>query len=253
MNQDLHAGSLFRVIPVLDLRGGQVVQARGGDRSAYPGLKTQLCSGNDPVDVALAFRDVLGLDSLYVADLDAIEHDRPDLTTLNRLAQLRLDLWVDLGLRRSSQLRDLSRGDSLRTILATETLPGMDLVREAIRDLGRDRVVLGLDLKAGHPILSSTWREDHNEPMTIIQAALEVGVRRVLLLDIDRVGTGLGLASLELVAMVRSRYSDLEITVGGGVTSPLDLKTARATGASGILVGSALYDGRIGPEDLRGV
>ncbi|HYS00556.1 MAG TPA: HisA/HisF-related TIM barrel protein, partial [Gemmatimonadales bacterium] len=65
----------MRVIPVLDLRGGQAVLARGGRREAYAPVRSQLVDGgaaSDPLVLARAYRDVLGCDEWYVADLDAL-------------------------------------------------------------------------------------------------------------------------------------------------------------------------------------
>ena len=65
-----------------------------------------------------------------------------------------------------------------------------------------------------------------------------------------RVGTGRGAGSEAHLARLRAAHPDVHITVGGGIAridDVLDLKTA---GASGVLIGSALHDGRIGPREL---
>ena len=256
MNQDLHAGSLFRVIPVLDLRGGRAVQAKKGNRSAYLGLKSRLCSGNDPVDAALAFRDVLGLESLYVADLDAIELEQPNLTSLHRLARLGLDLWVDLGLRRLSQLRDLPPSDSLRTILATETLPGMGLVQETIRHLGWEPRGAGT--------------RPQGRPPDPLRDMVRGAIRRPL--D-DHPGRSRRWGPSAPYAGYRSRRDGARACVTGACgdgPNPLprvrdhrgrrrdrsthDLEDGKETRVpQPSWSGSALHDGRIGPEDVRAI
>ena len=62
----------MRLIPVMDLLDGRVVQAIKGEREQYKPVKSVLCDTSEPVDVARAFRDQLGLSEIYIADLDAI-------------------------------------------------------------------------------------------------------------------------------------------------------------------------------------
>ena len=60
----------FRVIPVLDLKDGQAVHAVAGQRSHYQPVRSILHPSADPMDLARAFRDMLGLHKLYLADLE---------------------------------------------------------------------------------------------------------------------------------------------------------------------------------------
>ena len=62
----------MRIIPVLDLQGGQAVHAIAGDRAHYRPIQSVLHEGPDPIGLARAYRDSLGLRDLYLADLDAI-------------------------------------------------------------------------------------------------------------------------------------------------------------------------------------
>ena len=241
MNQELHPLSPFRVIPVLDLRGGKAVHARGGDRRFYQGVSSCLCPGHDPVELAAAFRSKLGLDSLYIADLDAIEHDCPDLDTLSRLGS---NVWVDAGPRRLNRIDELVEAGTSTIILATETLPSFEFLGEAIERFSHQRIVFGLDLRDGRPL-------GGGEPRGMVERAVLNGVRRILLLDIGRVGTSRGVGSLSLLASIRERFEPLEVTIGGGIGSMADVLDGRDSGASAVLVGSALHDGRIGAEDLR--
>ena len=88
----------FTIIPVIDLRTGRVVHARGGsDRSRYPPLRSPLCPLPDPVMVAGALAGAARSDVLYLADLDAIAGDGDNAAAVQATddaAQVR-------GLRRS--------------------------------------------------------------------------------------------------------------------------------------------------------
>ena len=88
----------FRVVPVIDLKGGRAVHAIGGRRDQYQPLRSVWQASPLPIPLAVALRDGLGLDSLYLADLDAIAGG-PRISLYRGLADLGLDLWIDAGLR----------------------------------------------------------------------------------------------------------------------------------------------------------
>ena len=72
----------FRVIPVIDLKGGMAVHAVGGRRDQYRPLRSVWQASASPIALAAALRDDLGIDRLYLADLDAIEGRPPDSRSL---------------------------------------------------------------------------------------------------------------------------------------------------------------------------
>src|SRR5207244_8905712 len=89
-----------RVIPALDLRAGRAVWARGGHRADYAPADSVLLSereAGDALALAGAFRERLGCDECYVADLDAITGGRPQHALLEALAAGAGPLLVDRG------------------------------------------------------------------------------------------------------------------------------------------------------------
>ena len=100
MRGDEAAKRPFAVIPVLDLRHGQVVRARAGARQSYAPIEAPLAKGSAPADVARGLLDAFPARILYVADLDAIidsaAPDRPALAAIARACP-GVILWVDAG------------------------------------------------------------------------------------------------------------------------------------------------------------
>jgi phosphoribosylformimino-5-aminoimidazole carboxamide ribotide isomerase len=228
---------------VLDLRQGQAVHARRGDRQFYQTLASNLAPA-DPIALADAFRDQLGLDSLYVADLDAIEHDQPNWEILSRLRAR--DLWLDVGLRGIPRLDELRDSGVSTIIVATETLADLALLHTFAGRIDPTRLVLSVDMREGRPMGKLGL-----EPLDLVANAIDAGLRRILLLDLGRVGTGEGVGTLSLMEAIRERFGPVEITVGGGIGSVAEVRHAREAGASAALVGSALHDGRITRSDLE--
>jgi phosphoribosylformimino-5-aminoimidazole carboxamide ribotide isomerase len=84
-----------------------------------------------------------------------------------------------------------------------------------------------------------------SDPAALARAAVERGIRRLLLLDLTRVGTGRGVGTLPLLARLRGEHPGVELTVGGGIADRAEVRRLAEAGADAVLVGSALHDGRI--------
>ena len=76
----------MHIIPVIDVKGGVAVAARGGVRAEYQPLATPLAKGSDPVSIAQGYLGLFSFRSLYVADLDGIEGHGADLALVKRLS-----------------------------------------------------------------------------------------------------------------------------------------------------------------------
>lgn len=68
----------MRIIPVLDLKGGEVVRAEKGQRDSYKPIVTPLSASTDAVSVAIGLRTLFPFRAFYIADLDAIEGRAPN-------------------------------------------------------------------------------------------------------------------------------------------------------------------------------
>ena len=82
---------------------------------------------------------------------------------------------------------------------------------------------------------------------------MRLGVRRLLVLDLARVGLGGGIGTRDLCARLCSAFPKVEVSAGGGVRHRGDLEELRACGVGAALVASALHDGRLTRADLDGL
>lgn len=227
--------------------GGQAVRAVAGDRAHYQPLHSVLHEGADPIGLARACRRHFGSVELYLADLDAIAGGRPALLLYTELAALGLGLWVDAGIRERSDVPPLRAAGVATVVAGLETLRGPSVLAEIVSREGPNRVVFSLDLRAGRPLIDTSAAWGTSEPRLLAEMAVELGVRRILLLDLACVGTGRGIGTIPLLsALAASCAPTLEITVGGGIAGPEDLPPLALAGASAVLIGSALHDGRMG-------
>jgi phosphoribosylformimino-5-aminoimidazole carboxamide ribotide isomerase len=235
----------MRIVPVLDLKDGVVVRGIAGRREDYRPIVSRLTKSCRPVDVARAFRDQLGFQEMYLADLDAIAGEPPALETYSEIRALGGELWVDAGITNPDSAGDLVQNGIDHIVVGLETTPGPTCLEEICRTWGPRRVIFSLDLKDGSPLGDAVaW--GRREAMSIARDAIDIGVRRIIVLDLARVGTGHGLGTEELCQDLSSHYPSVEIVAGGGVRDEEDLRRLQGRGISAVLVASALHEGRIG-------
>jgi phosphoribosylformimino-5-aminoimidazole carboxamide ribotide isomerase len=243
----------MRVVGVIDLRGGVAVHARGGARDRYqPAVKmvgTAMTPG-DAVGLAHAYRSELGVDELYVADLDAIMDGRPQDGLVAELAAVGAPLWLDAGIATSRQATNALRLGA-RVVIGLETLPGFEALEEICREVGGEHVAFSLDLRNGQPLVHERSAFAAASATDLAACAARAGVRTMIVLDLARVGSGSGL-DVDLIARVRDAVPGVALMAGGGVRDAGDLIRLASAGCAGALVASALLSGRLQlPIDRR--
>ncbi len=241
----------MQILPVLDIKNGCVVRGVAGKREEYLPVESVLAENAEVLTIANAFRSQLGLSKLYVADLDAIQHDAPNDSAYRALTVAGFELVIDAGLRDLDRAAELFNAGASAIIAALETSPGPDHVMGLIDRFGTDRVIFSLDLQHGKPIVATPdWGDTAIE---IARRAIESGVRRLIVLDLAGVGIASGVATLSLCAQLREEFRGLELITGGGVRGADDLRVLSDARIDAVLVASALHDGSITMDDLKTV
>lgn len=229
---------------------GQVVKGVAGRRSEYRLIQSPLCKSAEPMTVARAIRQHFGFQRLYLADLDPIcDSAAPRSFTLYRSLQSEgFEIAVDAGVRTMGDARTMFERGVDQIVVGLETVQDASELHAIVEIVGSSRLIFSLDLRDGIPITSSAWPDP--SALGILREAWSIGVRQILLLDLARVGVGQGLGTEHLLRACRSQWPDMSILIGGGVRGAADLHAAARQGADGILVASALHDGRLTNLDI---
>ncbi|MCY2965545.1 MAG: HisA/HisF-related TIM barrel protein [Planctomycetota bacterium] len=239
----------MRVVPVLDLLNGVVVRGIGGRRESYRPIESRLVPGSDPLSIASAFRDQLGLTTLYVADLDAIVRGEPGWETYRQLAGAEFELLIDAGVNSPEVARRILDSGAKRVVVGLESCASPETLEKIVAEVAPGRVIFSLDLKRGQPLVAPGcwigW-----EPLSIARVVLNAGVDGLIILDLAGVGVGEGIQTADLCQSILQEFPDTRLITGGGVRHRLDLVQEAATGVAGVLVASALHDGRLTAADL---
>jgi phosphoribosylformimino-5-aminoimidazole carboxamide ribotide isomerase len=228
----------FELIPVIDLMGGQVVHARAGERDRYRPLAGSVVARSPEPEAVI--RGLLALHpfrTLYIADLDAILKRGDHKAQIRRLRQTFPDLriWVDAGFAETCACRRFLAADLGDLVLGSESQSDARVL-EALE--GEPRLVLSLDFKGARPL----------GPAALFEGP-ELWPERLIVMTLARIGGEAG-PDLDRLRAVRAQASERRVYAAGGVRGGEDLAELRAVGCAGVLLASALHDGRLGPSDL---
>lgn len=240
-----------RIVGVIDLLRGRAVHARAGRRDLYEPVQhvagTTIEAG-DAVALARTYLD-LGVRELYVADLDALTGGQVQCPALSAIAAIGAPMLLDTAVTTADEARRALDLGADRAIVALETLPDFERLRDVCRAIGGDHVAFSLDLRDGAPVIARGGAISTEPPPLIAARAIDAGAGTIIVIDLARVGTGRGL-DLDLLASVRDATRGSRLLAGGGVRGVEDLARLADVGCDGALVATALHDGRITAADV---
>ena len=240
----------MQIIPVLDLLNGVVVRGVGGRRQEYRPVESVLTPSTNPLDVAITFREKLGLTTLYVADLDGIVRRMPNLNVLRELCAAGFEIWIDAGVRQLGDVTTLLDTGAAKIITGLESLSGSALLKSIVDEFMTDRIVFSLDLQAGCPMLNENADWPDHSAMGIARSAIHAGVTQMIVLDLVSVGELRGPNTLELCDEIRHAAPHIGLITGGGIRGAADLHALKVRGINGVLLSTALHNGSLTRELL---
>ena len=230
----------MEIIPAIDLLDGACVRLHQGD---YDRVTR---SSEDPVAQALSWQSQ-GATRLHLVDLDGAKRGEPINDAAVRAITAALDIPVQLG----GGVRSLERAEELiacgldRVILGTVAIEQPELVQElAQRHPGR--IVVGIDANDGR-VATRGWIEQSDVLATDLAKQFSAaGIAAIITTDIATDGT---LAGPNLEALrTMAQCSAIPVIASGGIGCMADLLSLlplEPLGVTGVIVGRALYDGRV--------
>lgn len=226
--------------PAIDIKDGEVVRLLHGD------LEHATVFGHDPAAQAVRFV-AQGFQWLHLVDLNgAVEGKSVNADAIEAIVRaVQIPVQLGGGIRDLAMVENwLGRGVS-RVVLGTIALRQPELVKEACKKFP-GKIAVGVDARDGYVAVSG-WVESTN--VRALDLALQyedAGAAAIIYTDINRDGA---LGGVNLETTVDLAYAlTTPVIASGGVASLqdlLDLKAQERAGIAGVIVGRALYDGRI--------
>ncbi len=242
------APEAFELLPAIDVQGGRVVRLRRGD------LTDPTVYDNDPVAVAIGFVEA-GARWIHIVDLDGASGGDAQGAIVARVIGAvggAVSCQVAGGLRDADAVARMIDAGASRVVVGTAALRDPGFAGRLVGRFGAGRIVAAIDVRGGHA-LGDGWRPGATGiPMAEAMRGLGgTGVERFAVTAIDRDGLLDG-PDLDLLRTA----VDLglgRVIASGGISSAPDLAAVRDAGASGAIVGRALYEGRLRLEDALDV
>jgi phosphoribosylformimino-5-aminoimidazole carboxamide ribotide isomerase len=224
------------VIPAIDVLGGKCVRLKRGDY-AQPTVYS-----DDPIDVADGFA-AAGAQRIHVVDLDAARGQGENHSVIQSMAR-RTDIKVQVagGIRTEAQVDRLLEAGAHAVIMGTAAVRE-PLLLERCASNHKGRVLAALDVRDGLPSVSG-WTESEPLQVGTLLARWDVlPLAGVVFTSIERDGTLEG-PDLKTLGRV-SAMTSLPIQYSGGIASLDEIRAVGKAGAAGVIVGKAIYEGRV--------
>ena len=234
--------SSFTVFPAIDLRGGKVVRLAQGN----PGRQTTY--GDEPRLWAERWKSE-GAAWLHVINLDGAFGDdtRLNMHALETILSLGLKVEFGGGIRDRASIQSALNLGVERVFLGTAAIQEPTLVDWAIATFGPAHIAGDIGARDGKVAIKG-WQESTS--LTVAEAGQrfrEQGIVWCVLTDVSRDGisSGVNLNS----AMELQSNTGLKVVASGGVSSLSDIRSAQKAGLAGIIIGRALYAGKLSLRD----
>jgi phosphoribosylformimino-5-aminoimidazole carboxamide ribotide isomerase len=231
----------MQIIPAVDIKGGKCVRLYQGKFSQ------EKVYSPDPIQIALSWQDQ-GATIIHVVDLDAAAQGQLVNVEVVRGMVEKTSALIQYGggVRRPEDIEMLTDMGVSRIVLGTLALTRNEFLRTAVGRY-RERIVVGLDLRGGRLAIQGWQRELKGDVGDLLAFLSRIGLKRIILTDVTRDGTMSG-PNFKLLEEVLAEAADIKVIASGGISSLQDiqlLKGLEPKGLEGIIVGKALYEGRI--------
>lgn len=227
----------MNIYPAIDMVEGRAVrlkQGRADDMTVY----------GDPLMLARQFYGE-GARYLHMVDLDgAFTGEGGNKALALEIArQVPAKIQLGGGIRDMATIERLLEGGISRVILGTAALKDPELVREAIKRYGGERIAIGIDARDGRVAVQGWVEGSDVTPLELALSMREAGALYIIYTDIARDGMLSGPSLSSIGDLVEK--SGMRIIASGGVSSPEDVEKVKQLGCEGAIIGKALYEGRL--------
>ena len=236
------------IIPALDLIDGKVVRLYQGDYA-------QKTVYSDDPQSQFTLYNQQGADWLHLVDLDGAKDvtKRQLKVIASLIANTPAKIQIGGGVRTEQDVKDLLDAGAERVVIGSTAVKEPTMVAAWMKKYGAEHIVLALDINIdaqGNKIVAvSGWQEDSGQSIeSLLDIYLAVGLKHVLCTDISKDGTLTG-SNVDLYKEMAAAYPQVAWQASGGIGSLDDIAAVARSGASGMIVGRALLEGKFNVKE----
>ena len=233
------------LIPAIDLMDGKCVRLTQGDY----GQKKEYSA--DPLDMARHYEDY-GIRRLHVVDLDGAKAKKPcNLAVLERIAAgTALDVEWGGGIKDADALKSALDAGAGRIICGSIAVDDRTEFTSWLSEFGPSRIILGADVRDGK-VATHGWLRDSGLSLEELMGwYVPCGLSQMICTDISRDGMLQG-PDFGFYVALKQAWPSVDVTLSGGVSCMDDLYEASRLGLHSVIVGKAIYEGRISLKDIE--
>lgn len=235
----------FTVIPAIDIIGGKCVRLTQGDYAQ------QKVYNEHPLEVAKAFEDI-GVQRLHLVDLDGAKKGAVVNWKVLEAIAGKTSLVVDFGggIKTAEDLQIVFESGAAMATIGSIAVKDPQLFFGWVKQYGADKIFLGADVKE-EKIAVGGWLETTSlSVFDFLEQNIAQGLHHIFCTDIAKDGLLQG-PSIELYKKILERFPGIDFVASGGVSNIQDVAALQEIGCSGVIVGKAIYEGRIAMEELK--
>ncbi len=229
------------ILPAIDLLGGKCVRLQRGD---YDRVTVY---NDDPLSQAMEFKKA-GAEWIHIVDLDAARSGVPTNHEVIRQISLKTGLKVDTGggIRNMDTLKKWIEDYGVaRCVIGTSAIRDRKFTEEALK-LYPDKIAIGIDAKDGEVAVDGWTKGSGVKAADFALTMKELGAQTVVFTDISRDGMLTGPAFDSTKDLVEK--TGIDIIASGGIGSDEDIMYIKGSGCAGVIVGKAIYEGKVDLE-----
>lgn len=237
----------MRIIPAIDIIDGKCVRLTQGD---YAQKKIY---NEDPLEVARGFEEA-GIEFLHLVDLDGAKAGKVTNWKVVENICSGTSLKVDFGggIKTDGEISRLFDSGIAQVNLGSIAVKQPEIVYGWIEKFGAEKIILSADVR-DEMVAISGWMENSSIHITgFLQTYLSRGIRYVTCTDISTDGTLQG-PNIALYKKIVSQFPGIKLIASGGVSAVTDLQELKTIPVEGVIVGKAIYEGRIALNELTSI
>ncbi|MCA1623036.1 MAG: 1-(5-phosphoribosyl)-5-[(5-phosphoribosylamino)methylideneamino]imidazole-4-carboxamide isomerase [Acidobacteria bacterium] len=235
---------MIEIIPAIDLIEGKCVRLAQGD------FASKKIYYENPLEVAKQF-EAIGLGRLHIVDLDGAKRGKiANLNVLKTIAS-RTKLTIDFGggIKTDEDIKSVFDAGAKMASVGSVAVKEPEKFFAWLEQYGGEKILLGADVKDGKLAIDGWQTATKIEIVPFLKNYFAKGVSQVFCTDISKDGLLQGAAN-NLYREILEHLPKLKLIASGGVSKTEDVFELEKIGCAGVIIGKAIYEGRIKLEDF---
>ncbi|HXH68874.1 MAG TPA: 1-(5-phosphoribosyl)-5-[(5-phosphoribosylamino)methylideneamino]imidazole-4-carboxamide isomerase [Pyrinomonadaceae bacterium] len=236
---------MIEIIPAIDLIEGKCVRLTQGD------FASKKIYSENPLETAKEF-EAVGLKRLHIVDLDGAKNGKVTNLKVLEMIAAQTNLAIDFGggIKTDEDVQAVFDAGAEMASVGSVAAGEPEKFFAWLEKYGSEKILLGADVKNNCLAINGWQTTTELEILPFLKNYFSKGVTQVFCTDISKDGLLEGSAN-ELYARILEHLPEIKLIASGGVSRIEDVFELEKIGCAGVIVGKAIYEGKIKLEELK--